>query len=327
MSTKSQKFSFHHFTLISTLFISNVLLVGVTNAANGYVTDSSGEIVRDRAGNCWHGSDWTEADRTVVGCDGVKAGKDLKVIKGEGSGAIAEIAIPAGAVFDFNSAELKDESKEVIDEYRKQLGPELTDAYMVLVVGHTDSSGDAKYNETMSKKRAQSVADYLVESGVNKDAIRVIGRGSAEPLFDNKTLDGRKQNRRVDIFAVAEVRALDTIVFPSAVLFERRSSELSPDGKAALEKNRAESADLLSRASFIEIIGHTDNVGGVDYNQKLSEQRAESVRDYLVSKGLDRNKISTLGLGESQPIANNNTDEGRAENRRVELQVLGRLNK
>jgi OOP family OmpA-OmpF porin len=312
-------------TLLTAALLTSTVHADSQDSAKGYLTDSSGEIWRDSSGDCWHGSDWTEADAVVVGCDGVTIDTSAEVIRGKGSGVIAQIAIPAGAVFGFNETELNDNSKAVIDEYRTQLGPELTDAYMVLVVGHTDSSGNASANKKVSLARAQSVANYLVENGVREEAIRVIGRGAEEPLVSNKTLEGRKENRRVDIFVVAEVRALDTIIFPSAVLFERRNGELSAAGLVALEKNRKEINKLLSDAAFIEIIGHTDDVGDDDYNMALSLKRADSVRDYLVGKGLDSSKVITGGMGETSPIANNSTEEGRAENRRVEILILGRL--
>ena len=105
----------------------------------------------------------------------------VEVIRGEGTGVFANIAISAASMFAFGQSELNEEGKAVIEEYRKNLGPELTDAYMVLVVGHTDSSGSASYNDALSLRRAQSVADYLVSTGANEDAIRVIGRGSREP--------------------------------------------------------------------------------------------------------------------------------------------------
>ena len=293
----------------------------------GYVTDSSGEIWRNRSGECWRSGSWTEEDATVVGCDGVELDTQAEVIMGEGTGIIATIAIPAGAMFGFDKTDLNEKSKAVIDEYKTALGPELTDAYIVLVVGHTDSSGDPTHNQAISLKRAESVADYLVSSGVDADAIRAIGRGSEEPLISNETREGRIENRRVDIFVVAEARALDTIIFPSAVLFERRSGDLSTEGLAALEKNRMDTRDLLTRASYIEIVGHTDDVGDDDYNMELSEQRAASVKDYLVSKGLDAMKVVTTGMGEMMPIASNNTPEGRTENRRVQVLILGRIKK
>ena len=70
-------------------------------------------------------------------------------------------------------------------------------------------------------------------------------------------------------------------------------------------------------------VGHTDSIGTVQYNQRLSVRRAEAVKAYLVSKGIERNRVYTEGKGESQPVADNRTKEGRAKNRRVEIEVVG----
>jgi len=72
----------------------------------------------------------------------------------------------------------------------------------------------------------------------------------------------------------------------------------------------------------VEIGGHTDNVGSDSYNQKLSEQRAKAVHDYIVSQGVDKSRLSYKGYGESEPIATNETEAGRQRNRRVELKIL-----
>jgi OOP family OmpA-OmpF porin len=76
----------------------------------------------------------------------------------------------------------------------------------------------------------------------------------------------------------------------------------------------------------VEIViatGHTDSVGTDAYNQKLSERRANSVKEYMVSKGVPAAKITTLGKGETQPVATNKTKEGRAKNRRVDIEFKG----
>jgi len=247
------------------------------------------------------------------------------VVVGEGSGNIAAISIPAASMFAFDKSELTAEGKSAIEAYRKTLRPELSESYAVVVVGHADSTGNKKYNQELSFARASSVAEYLISTGLQSDIVRVIGRGSSQPLASNDTSDGRAMNRRVEIFGIAELRALDAFRFPSVALFERRSGKLSSKGAGILEKNRMDARELLSRANFIEVVGHTDDVGDDAYNQDLSEQRAKAVRDYLVSKGLDPSIIFTTGMGESMPIASNNTPEGRAENRRVEVLVLGRI--
>ena len=250
---------------------------------------------------------------------------EVEVLRGDGTGIIASVGIVGASMFDFDKAVLNDEGIATIEAYRQKLGPELTDAYLVVIVGHTDSSGDPRYNLWLSRERAQSVADYLISTGINEDRVRTIGRGAKEPVASNDTREGRMQNRRVDILVVAEVRGLDTLIFPSVALFERKSYELTEQGTALLEKNRQSAIDLLSRASFIEIIGHTDNKGDERDNMSLSMLRAATVRDYLISKGHDASKMVTTGMGATSPVASNDTKEGRAKNRRVEILVLGRV--
>jgi outer membrane protein OmpA-like peptidoglycan-associated protein len=73
----------------------------------------------------------------------------------------------------------------------------------------------------------------------------------------------------------------------------------------------------------LDVEGHTDSVGGDDYNQRLSEQRGESVRDYLVQQGMPGGSVTTRGFGKTQPTATNDTAAGRQQNRRVELVISG----
>ena len=72
----------------------------------------------------------------------------------------------------------------------------------------------------------------------------------------------------------------------------------------------------------VSVEGHTDAMGSDAYNQALSERRAQAVKRYLVSAGVDASRLETMGYGESQPVASNDTEDGRAMNRRVELNVL-----
>jgi outer membrane protein OmpA-like peptidoglycan-associated protein len=105
------------------------------------------------------------------------------------------------------------------------------------------------------------------------------------------------------------------------VLFETGKYELKPEARERLAKV---SGILLAYSSLkIAIEGHTDAVGTDDYNQRLSEQRAESVRDYLVSQGVTAQAVTARGLGKTQPIASNDTADGRQRNRRVELVLSG----
>lgn len=249
----------------------------------------------------------------------------VEVIQGEGTGIIADVGILGATMFEFDSAALKDEGKAAIEAYRSKLGPEFTDAFMVVIVGHTDNTGDLDHNMQLSYNRAVSVADYLIATGADASKIRTIGRGPEEPIASNDTREGRMQNRRVDVAVIAELRALDRVVFPSAIVFERDSADLDEQGKEFLKKNIATARELMQRATFIEVVGHTDDKWETDYNLELSKKRAASVRDFLVSQGVDASKIVTTGMGESMPIVSNNTKAGRAQNRRVEILILGRV--
>ncbi|WP_178119279.1 OmpA family protein [Metapseudomonas lalkuanensis] len=103
------------------------------------------------------------------------------------------------------------------------------------------------------------------------------------------------------------------------VLFAFDSAELTSTAKEQLVAvaNRLNGANLVGA----KVIGHTDSVGSDQYNQGLSERRARSVADFLAGQGVPADKLSTEGRGESQPVADNETDAGRAQNRRVEIQV------
>ncbi|MBS4090739.1 OmpA family protein [Pseudomonas rustica] len=103
------------------------------------------------------------------------------------------------------------------------------------------------------------------------------------------------------------------------VLFDFDKSDLTPSAKAQLDTlmDKLRNADVVS----IKVIGHTDSKGSDAYNQALSERRASSVASYLLSQGLSPNKLTSEGRGESEPVADNATDEGRAKNRRVELHI------
>jgi len=113
----------------------------------------------------------------------------------------------------------------------------------------------------------------------------------------------------------------EKVTLAADVLFDFDKSVLKPEGKAKLD-------DLAGKIQAIALevviaIGHTDSIGSDAYNQKLSVRRSESVKAYLVSKGVEPNRIYTEGKGEKQPVASNKTADGRQKNRRVEIEVIG----
>ena len=113
----------------------------------------------------------------------------------------------------------------------------------------------------------------------------------------------------------------EKVTFAADAFFDFDKSVLKPEGRAKLD-------DLVSKMQGLNLeviiaVGHTDSVGGDAYNQRLSVRRSEAVKTYLVSKGVEKNRVYTEGKGEKQPVADNKTAEGRAKNRRVEIEVVG----
>jgi outer membrane protein OmpA-like peptidoglycan-associated protein len=104
------------------------------------------------------------------------------------------------------------------------------------------------------------------------------------------------------------------------VYFDTGKSSLKPTSNKAL--NDLAEVLKLKTAMIIEIQGHTDNVGNEDENLQLSQQRAEAVKKYLLSKGIEESRITAKGYGQSKPIADNGTDAGKAKNRRTSLKVI-----
>ena len=111
------------------------------------------------------------------------------------------------------------------------------------------------------------------------------------------------------------------VTYAADAFFDFDKSVLKPEGKAKLD-------DLVGKVKGINLeviiaVGHTDSRGSDAYNQKLSVRRSEAVKAYLVSKGIEKNRVYTEGKGEKQPVADNKTKEGMAKNRRVEIEVVG----
>jgi len=121
--------------------------------------------------------------------------------------------------------------------------------------------------------------------------------------------------------APAPVAAAAKVTYAADAFFDFDKAVLKPEGKAKLD-------DLVGKVKGVNLeviiaVGHTDATGADGYNQKLSVKRSEAVKAYLVSKGIEKNRVYTEGKGEAQPVADNKTKEGRAKNRRVEIEVVG----
>ena len=109
------------------------------------------------------------------------------------------------------------------------------------------------------------------------------------------------------------------VTFESGILFGFDSTTIQPQGRENL-RTLAANLDKYPDTDLL-VVGHTDDVGSDEYNQRLSEMRARSAADYLVSQGVARSRLRTSGRGELEPIAENTSESGRQDNRRVEIAI------
>ncbi len=119
---------------------------------------------------------------------------------------------------------------------------------------------------------------------------------------------------------------IETVTIDGMAFFDFDKAELDSEAQAKLDAIIDQLKTFVS-VKEIRITGHTDSIGTREYNQKLSERRAEAVASYLISRGVNPKLITTAGMGEDQPVADNSTKEGRAKNRRAVIEIVGAKSK
>ncbi|MBB4086528.1 OmpA family protein [Sphingomonas carotinifaciens] len=137
--------------------------------------------------------------------------------------------------------------------------------------------------------------------------------------MDKQERELRERTAGTDVQVVRQGDDL-LLNIPSGITFAYDSANVQPQFQRTLDQV----ASTLSQynQTYIDVYGHTDSTGSDAYNQTLSERRAVSVADYLASRGVQRARIGTRGFGKTQPIESNDTDAGRAANRRVEIKIV-----
>lgn len=149
--------------------------------------------------------------------------------------------------------------------------------------------------------------------------IGALAGGVVGNYMDQQEAELRRQTAGtgIDVFRQGDELVLR---MPSGITFQVDHSDIQPQFQSTLDQVAQTLASY--NQTYIDVLGHTDSTGSDAYNQALSDRRAQSVADYLAGRGVARARIGTRGYGESQPIASNDTDTGRAENRRVEIKVV-----
>lgn len=190
-------------------------------------------------------------------------------------------------------------------------------------------TGERRISKTAIGGIGGVLGGYLlgdVVGGRNDRTAKIVGAGlgglagaGIGAYMDKQERQLRERTAGTD---VQVIRRGDDLVLniPSGITFATDSAAVQPQFQRTLDQVAGTLAEY--RETYIDVYGHTDSTGSDAYNQDLSQRRAISVADYLSAHGVQAARIGTRGYGESQPIASNDTDAGRAANRRVEVKIV-----
>ena len=187
---------------LSAIALTTVLMSTSALAHSGkFLSDGAGNRVLDGNGDCVlanNGADVCAPPAPVVVAPApvVKPAPKPVVVPEPPKRIVQNVSFAGDALFATNSAVLTDAGKASVDPII--VGSRKVNDFKVALIGHAGSRGDAGYNQKLSERRAQSVADYMVNRGVKASAITVSGRGEASPVASNASREGRAKNRRVD---------------------------------------------------------------------------------------------------------------------------------
>jgi outer membrane protein OmpA-like peptidoglycan-associated protein len=248
----------------------------------------------------------------------------------------------AAATLDPADLHTADESLERAEESFQRAGDTQATRDLAYVADRRAQIAEARGSAAQAGRQQQQTIGQMHDAETSQLAATSgqLGRAQMQLALQGQALQTQnqalaaEQQRRAEAEKAAAKAAADLAAFASvkqetrgmvislsgSVLFVSNKSDLLPEAQIKLN----EVADALTKQdseSKIVVEGHTDSLGGAPYNQELSERRAQSVRDYLVTRGIAADRLSSHGFGLTRPISDNGTAEGRANNRRVEIVV------
>lgn len=212
--------------------------------------------------------------------------------------------------------------------FKKQLIFILTTA--VLAFGSSSCNSFKKLNKTqrgaiIGVGAGGALGAVIGSKSKNPAVYAIIGSaiGGVAGTFIGKYMDKQAEKLKKDLDVLADVERVGEgikITMKSGVLFDFNSSKVNPQ----VNENLIKFSETLKQYPDTEILvaGHTDNVGTAEYNMKLSQQRADAVSSVLKANSVTRNRLTILGYGEKNPVADNVSDSGREQNRRVEFAIV-----
>lgn len=190
------------------------------------------------------------------------------------------------------------------------------------------NTGEQKVSRTAIGAGAGGLAGLLLGGVIGGKTGRIVGAGiggvagavvGAQMDKQIKELKEVTAGTGVDVTEVDNGQAI-LVNLPDGVTFDVNSTAVKPQFRATLDQI-AQSLQQYPN-SLVDVYGHTDSTGSDAYNQTLSENRARSVGNYLSMRGVSAARLRTMGFGETQPVTTNDTEEGRARNRRVEIKII-----
>jgi outer membrane protein OmpA-like peptidoglycan-associated protein len=180
---------------------------------------------------------------------------------------------------------------------------------------------EAERNRQQAELAAQEAARLKAEAEADRNAAAAESEAALAKAEEEKAAMRSQLQRQLNVILETRDSARGLIINMSDVVFDTGRATLKPGAREKLAKI---AGVLLTHPDLkLEVDGHTDSVGGDDYNQKLSESRAAAVRDFLVQQGVSSSSITAIGFGKTQPVASNDNAAGRQLNRRVEVVVSG----
>jgi outer membrane protein OmpA-like peptidoglycan-associated protein len=188
------------------------------------------------------------------------------------------------------------------------------------------NTGERKVSRTAIGGAGGAGLGYLLGNLVGGKTARIVGAGIGAAAGGYvgyrkdqqiRELDEATEGTGVEVSETPDGTGI--LVNLPEVTFPVDSATISPQMREVLDSVAASMVQYPN--SLIDVMGHTDSTGSAQYNLDLSRRRAESVTNFLVSRGVSRARIETIGYGEDYPIADNTTEEGRAQNRRVEIRI------
>ncbi|MBO1925089.1 OmpA family protein [Thiomicrorhabdus sp. 6S3-12] len=277
-------------------FVSAAAMMPAANAAedtSGYVTDANGAIVKDSSGQCVRSSTWTP-EKAIASCE-AKTAAPAAAATTEAPAMTAAAPAAAAAAPKYTSETIMDNG----------MGAYVVDSQGRIV---RDSMNRCVRSTSWSKDSAIAKCEGWVEE---KPAPAPTPAPVAAPKPEIKPFPAPAPE-------VKPMPVNEPIHFQG--FFDFDSNNLNAKAKTQLN----DYADYMKAVDDVtlKITGHTDSVGAKAYNQVLSERRANAVKTYLEEQGIAGDRMTAIGMGESSPIASNKTKDGRAQNRRVEIEIV-----